>query len=104
MSENDVARKLEKLGLVLNHPEPALICSQCKYALQLSGVRVSRHLAERDSTGHHLCSQPYSIHVMLRDPVLTVPGSLSTLSSIVTLTRDTEGCLTEKGYKRYLNR
>ena len=47
MSENDVARKLEKLGLILNRHEPALICSRCKYALQPSGVRVSRHLAER---------------------------------------------------------
>jgi hypothetical protein len=47
MSDNDVVRKLKKLGLILNHPEPALICSRCKYALQPSGVRVSRHLAER---------------------------------------------------------
>jgi len=47
MSENDVVRKLEKLGLILNHPEPALICSRCKYALQSRGVRVSRHLAEK---------------------------------------------------------
>jgi hypothetical protein len=47
MSENDVAQKLEKLRLIMNHPEPALICSRCKYALQPSGVRVSRYLAER---------------------------------------------------------
>jgi hypothetical protein len=47
MSDNDVALKLEKLGLILNYPEPALICSRCKYALQPRGVRVSRHLAEK---------------------------------------------------------
>ena len=47
MSDNDVARKLEKLGLIMNHPEPTLICSRCKYALRPSGVRVSGHLAER---------------------------------------------------------
>jgi hypothetical protein len=47
MSEKDVALKLDKLGLVLNRPEPALICRRCKYALQPSGVRVSRHLAEK---------------------------------------------------------
>ena len=47
MSENDVARKLEKFGLILNRPDPTLICSRCKYALQPGGVRISRHLAER---------------------------------------------------------
>jgi hypothetical protein len=47
ISENDIALNLEKLGLTLNHPESALICSRCKYALQSSGVGVSRHLAER---------------------------------------------------------
>jgi hypothetical protein len=47
MSENDVARKLEKLRLIIIHLKPALICSRWKYALQPSGVMVSRHLAER---------------------------------------------------------
>ena len=47
MSDNDVARKLEKLGLIMNHPEPTLICSRCKYALQPSVVQVSRHLVVR---------------------------------------------------------
>ena len=47
ISDNDVVRKLEKLRLIINYPEPTLICSRYKYALQLSGVRVSRHLAER---------------------------------------------------------
>jgi hypothetical protein len=47
ISDNDVVRKLEKLRLIINYPEPTLIYSRCKYALQLSGVRVSRHLAER---------------------------------------------------------
>jgi hypothetical protein len=47
MNEKDLAHKLHKLGLILNRPEPALICRQCKYALQPSGIRVSKHLAEK---------------------------------------------------------
>jgi hypothetical protein len=47
MNENDLVQKLQKLGLTLNHPEPALICNECKYALQPSGIRVSKHLAEK---------------------------------------------------------
>jgi len=45
--QNNIAMKLEKLGLTLNHPGSALIFSRCKYALQPSSVRVSRHLAAR---------------------------------------------------------
>jgi hypothetical protein len=47
MNEEDLTHKLHKLGLILNRPEPALICRQCKYALQPSGTRVSKHLAEK---------------------------------------------------------
>lgn len=49
MNESDLTQKLCRLGLVLNRPEPALICRQCKYALQPSGIRVSKHLAEKHS-------------------------------------------------------
>jgi hypothetical protein len=47
MNENDLVQKLQKLSLRLNHPEPALICTECKYALQPSGIRVYKHLAEK---------------------------------------------------------
>jgi hypothetical protein len=47
MNEKDLAHKLHELGLMVNRPEPALICRQCKYALQPSGIRVSKHLAEK---------------------------------------------------------
>lgn len=47
MNEKDLTHKLHRLGLILNQPEPALICRQCKYALQPSGLRVSKHLAEK---------------------------------------------------------
>lgn len=47
MNEEDLSCKLHRLGLILNRPEPALICWQCKYALQPNGTRVSKHLAEK---------------------------------------------------------
>lgn len=47
MNENDLTQKLQRLGLILNRLEPALICQQGKYALQPSGIRVSKHLAEK---------------------------------------------------------
>jgi hypothetical protein len=33
MNENDLVQKLQKLGLLFDHFESALICSECKYAL-----------------------------------------------------------------------
>jgi hypothetical protein len=47
MNEEVLTHKLHKLGLILNRPEPALICRQCKYALQPSGTRISKQLAEK---------------------------------------------------------
>jgi hypothetical protein len=47
MNENDLTQRLQRLRLILNRPEPVLICQQCKYALQPSGTRVSKHLAEK---------------------------------------------------------
>jgi hypothetical protein len=47
MNEKDLAHKLHKLGLIVNRLEPALICRQCRYALQLSSIRVSKHLAKK---------------------------------------------------------
>ncbi|KDN64753.1 hypothetical protein CSUB01_11126 [Colletotrichum sublineola] len=38
---------LEALQLLLNEPEPVLICRPCGYALKPFGERVSRHLAEK---------------------------------------------------------
>lgn len=48
MSETTVT-DLAALGLHLNRPEPALICLQCRYALQTSGDAVTKHLWERHS-------------------------------------------------------
>ncbi|KAI8411163.1 hypothetical protein FOFC_07757 [Fusarium oxysporum] len=39
--------QLDRLGLYLNQPEPAILCIQCKFALKADGDRVSRHLGER---------------------------------------------------------
>jgi hypothetical protein len=47
MNEEDFTHKLHKLGLISNWPEPALICRHCRHALQPSGTRVSKHLAEK---------------------------------------------------------
>jgi hypothetical protein len=47
MHDIDLARKLHGLGLVLNRPEPAIICIRCKFALQPSGASVSRHIADK---------------------------------------------------------
>lgn len=47
MHEVDLARKLHGLGLVLNRPEPAIICIRCKFALQPNGTSVSRHIADK---------------------------------------------------------
>lgn len=38
--------RLQKLGLHLNHPEPAVICITCGFALRADGERVSRHPGE----------------------------------------------------------
>ncbi|KAH7143379.1 hypothetical protein DER46DRAFT_630878 [Fusarium sp. MPI-SDFR-AT-0072] len=39
--------QLDRLGLYLNQPEPAILCIQCKFALKADGDRVSRHLGEQ---------------------------------------------------------
>jgi hypothetical protein len=65
MNEKDLAHKLHKLGLIVNRPEPALICRECRYALQPSGIRVSKHLAENHavpaSNRKELVSYVYSL-------------------------------------------
>lgn len=72
MNEEELTCKLQRLGLILNRPEPALICQQCKYALQPSGKRVSTHLAEKHafpaSERKELVSYIDSLH--LPDPNL----------------------------------
>ena len=43
----EVVRRLATLGLYLNAPESAIICTRCEYALQPSGARVTKHLGEK---------------------------------------------------------
>lgn len=43
-------QKLIKLGLYLNSPERAIICTRCQYALQPAGETVSKHLWEKHGT------------------------------------------------------
>ncbi|KAH7208485.1 uncharacterized protein BKA55DRAFT_529764 [Fusarium redolens] len=38
--------ELDHIGLLLNSPEPAIICKQCGYAITADKDRVSRHLGE----------------------------------------------------------
>jgi hypothetical protein len=45
-----ISATLEALELYLNQPEYAIICIRCKYALQPTGHKVSRHLWERHQT------------------------------------------------------
>ncbi|SCV61253.1 uncharacterized protein FFFS_15822 [Fusarium fujikuroi] len=45
LSSSELA-KLDRLGLHLNSPEPAIICKQCAYAITADRDRVSRHLGE----------------------------------------------------------
>lgn len=46
-SQDEFTRRLESLGLLLNSPEPAIICRSCRFALAPSEHRISRHLAEK---------------------------------------------------------
>ena len=46
MHEIDLARKLHRLGLILNRSEPAIICIRYKFALQPRGASVARHIAD----------------------------------------------------------
>ena len=43
----EVVRRLIALGLYLNAPERAVICTRCQYALQPAGEAVSKHLWEK---------------------------------------------------------
>jgi len=45
--DQQLGRRLESLGLILNSPEPAIICRSCRFTLVPSGDSVSRHLAEK---------------------------------------------------------
>lgn len=40
-------RKMAVLGLYINRPEPAIICTSCQYALSPSGEAVTKHLWEK---------------------------------------------------------
>lgn len=72
MNEEELTCKLQRLGLILNRPEPALTCQQCKYAFQPIGKKVSTHLAEKHalpaSERKELVSYIDSLH--LPDPNL----------------------------------
>ena len=47
LSEDEVSRKMAVLGLYINRPEPAIICTSYKYALSPSGEAVTKHLWEK---------------------------------------------------------
>ena len=47
LDSGSVSRRLTALGLYQNHPEPAIICCRCRYALQASGEAVVKHLWEK---------------------------------------------------------
>lgn len=47
LSEDEVGRKMAVLGLHLNRPKPAIICTSCKYALSPAGEAVTKHLWEK---------------------------------------------------------
>jgi hypothetical protein len=47
MHENELARKLHRLGFVLNCPEHAIICIRCKFALEPNSASVSRHIVDK---------------------------------------------------------
>jgi len=47
LSAETVVNRLISLGLYLNSPECAIICTHCQYALQPAGEAVSKHLWEK---------------------------------------------------------
>lgn len=47
LPEDEVSRKMAVLGLYINRPEPAIICTSCQYALSPSGEAVNKHLWEK---------------------------------------------------------
>lgn len=47
LSEDEVSRRMAVLGLYINRPEPAIICTSCQYALSQSGEAVTKHLWEK---------------------------------------------------------
>ncbi|KAK4117999.1 hypothetical protein N657DRAFT_651752 [Parathielavia appendiculata] len=47
--QRELDLRLAELGLVINAPEPAVICRPCGYALQPNGECVTRHLADKHS-------------------------------------------------------
>ncbi|KAK3898244.1 hypothetical protein C8A05DRAFT_47376 [Staphylotrichum tortipilum] len=63
-------RHLAELGLVINVPEPAVICRPCGYALQPTGACVTRHLAEKHAVPKRLRAglSPFVDSLRLPDP------------------------------------
>jgi hypothetical protein len=47
LSEDEVSRKMAVLGLHIDRPEPAIICTACQYTLSPSGEAVTKHLWEK---------------------------------------------------------
>jgi hypothetical protein len=47
LAAETVVSRLISLGLYLNSPECAIICTRCQYALQPAGEAVSKHLWEK---------------------------------------------------------
>jgi hypothetical protein len=54
LSEEERDRRLAALDLVINAPEPVLICRPCGYALQPSVDCVTRHLSDKHAVPKHL--------------------------------------------------
>jgi hypothetical protein len=47
LAADDLGSLLDGIGLYLNQPKLAIICKECKYALQPSGDGISKHLGEK---------------------------------------------------------
>ncbi|KAH6972614.1 hypothetical protein EDB80DRAFT_628014 [Ilyonectria destructans] len=63
--------RLQQLSLHLNHPEPAIICIPCGFALKADGERVSRHLGEAHEVAElaQRCLNSLVRSLKLPDPV-----------------------------------
>ncbi|KAK4232794.1 hypothetical protein C8A03DRAFT_39574, partial [Achaetomium macrosporum] len=66
----ELDRRLAELGLIINAPEPAVICRSCGYALQPNGECVTRHLADKHGIQKELRHglTPYIHSLRLPDP------------------------------------
>ncbi|KAH7111674.1 hypothetical protein B0J13DRAFT_461819, partial [Dactylonectria estremocensis] len=66
-------RRLDELGLYLNLPEPAIICTACGFALKADSDRVSRHLGEKHGVSK---SARWGLNSLIYSLNLPDPGEL----------------------------